>query len=191
MSSAKLHNPNPYSQVFIDACAELGYPRTDDFNGPQMEGAGWYHLNIKDGKRHSIAEAYLEPALERSNLTIALNSHATRLLFEGKRCIGVEYIQDGETKTAYASQEVIVSSGAIESPKLLMLSGIGNAEYLKSFSIPVIADVPGVGENFHNHVLTGVIGKTRKPVAPPNQNMAESCLFCKSDSGVGGTCLAA
>jgi choline dehydrogenase len=183
VSSAKLHNPNPYSQLFIDACAELGYARTDDFNGSQMEGAGWHHLNIKDGKRHSIFQAYLEPARVRPNLTLALNAQVARLLFDGKRCIGVEYIQDGETKIAYANQEVIVSSGAIESPKLLMLSGIGNAEYLKSFNIPVVADVPGVGENFHNHVLTGIIAKTTEPVLPPNQNMSESCLFCKSDPG--------
>ncbi len=184
LSSAKLHNPNPYSQVFIDACLELGYPKTEDFNGPQMEGAGWQHLNIKDGKRHSIAEAYLLPAMERSNLTVELHAHATRLLFEGKRCIGIEYIQNGEIKTAHASQEVIVSTGAIESPKLLMLSGIGNPEALKEFNIPVVADVPGVGENFHNHVLTGLIAKTTEPVAPPNQNMSESCLFCKSDPGM-------
>lgn len=184
LSSAKLHDPNPYSQVFIDACLELGYPKTEDFNGPQMAGVGWHHLNIKDGKRHSIAQAYLLPALERPNLTIALHAQATRLLFEGQRCVGVEYMQDGEIKTARATQEVIVSTGAIESPKLLMLSGIGNAESLKAFNIPVVADVPGVGENFHNHVLTGMIAKTTQPVAPPNQNMSESCLFCKSDPGM-------
>jgi choline dehydrogenase len=184
LSSARLHDPNPTSKVFLDACAELGYPRTDAFNGPQMEGAGWHHLNIKDGKRHTIAQAYLIPALERPNLTVALHAQATRLLFEGKRCIGVEYVQEGDRKTAYASQEVLLCAGAIESPKLLMLSGIGNSEHLSAFNLPIVADLPGVGENFHNHVLTGIIGKTTQPVPPPNQNMSESCLFCKSDASL-------
>jgi choline dehydrogenase len=183
VANAKLHNPNPYSQLFIDACQEIGYPHTEDFNGPQMEGAGWYHLNIKNGKRHSVSEAYLTPALSRPNLQIEFQAQTTKLIFEGKRCVGVEYLQNGEKKTARASGEVLVCGGAIESPKILMLSGIGNAEHLKQFNIPVVADVPGVGENFHNHVLTGVIGKTTQPVAPPNQNMAEACLFCKSAPG--------
>jgi len=183
LENAKLHNPNPTSQVFIDACQELGYGYTPDFNGPQMQGVGWHHLNIKDGKRHSVTLAYLIPALGRSNLTVALKAQATQLLFDGKRCIGIEYLQDGETKTAYANNEIIVSTGAIESPKLLMLSGIGNPEQLQKFGISVRSDVPGVGENFHNHVLTGMIYKAIQPVPPPNQNMSESVLFCNSDPG--------
>ena len=183
VANAKLHNPNPYSQIFINACKELGYRETDDFNGSQMEGVGWYHLNIKDGKRHSISDAYLTPVMDRPNLTVTLQAYTNKLLFDGKRCIGVEYVHNGETKTVHANKEVIVCSGAIESPKLLMLSGIGNSEYLKEFDIPVVADVPGVGENFHNHVLTGVIGKSTEQIQPPNQNMAEACLFCKSDPG--------
>jgi choline dehydrogenase len=181
VANAKLHNPNPISEVFIDACLELGYPLTRDFNGANMEGAGWHHVNIKDGKRQSTAVAYLHLALLRPNLTLSTNSHATRLLFEGQRCIGVEYIQDRELKTAYASGEVIVCAGAIESPKLLLLSGIGNPIHLKEFHIPVKADVPGVGENFHNHVLTGVINELSHPVSPPQLNLSESALFCKSD----------
>jgi choline dehydrogenase len=183
VANAKLHNPNPTSEAFINACMELGYPYTEDFNGFNMEGTGWHHVNIKDGKRHSMAVAYLNPALARPNLTLSLNSQATRLLFTDKRCQGVEYRQNGETKTAYATQEVIVCSGAIESPKLLLLSGIGNPVHLREFDIPVIADVPGVGENFHNHVLTGVISETSQPVPPPNLNLSESALFCKSNPG--------
>ncbi|MBD0345346.1 MAG: GMC family oxidoreductase N-terminal domain-containing protein [Coleofasciculus sp. Co-bin14] len=183
LANAKRHNPNPSSQVFIDACQELGYPYTQDFNGSQMEGVGWHHINVKDGKRHSITLAYLIPVMERSNLTLAVNAQATKLLFEGKRCVGVEYVQNGETKIARANQEVIVSTGAMESPKLLMLSGIGNPEQLKAFDIPVVAEVPGVGENFHNHVLTGMIYKATQPVPPPNQNLSESVLFWKSDPG--------
>mgnify|MGYP001197292174 CR=1 FL=1 len=183
VANAKLHEPNPTSAAFIDACRELGYPYTEDFNGPNMEGAGWHHVNIKNSKRHSTAVAYLYPALERPNLTLSTNSQATRLLFDGKRCIGVEYSQNGERKTARADREVIVCAGAIESPKLLLLSGIGNPSQLKNFDIPVVADVPGVGENFHNHVLAGVINEASQPVPTPHQNLSESALFCKSDPG--------
>jgi choline dehydrogenase len=183
VANAELHNPNPTSEAFIKACIELGHPYTPDFNGPSMEGVGWHHVNIKDGKRHSTAVAYLNPILERPNLTLSTNSQATRLLFAGDRCKGVEYSQNGEIKVAYANYEVIVCAGAIESPKLLLLSGIGNTSHLKEFNIPVVADVPGVGENFHNHVLTGVISETSQPVPPPNQNLSESALFCKSEPG--------
>src|SRR5262249_26591445 len=174
---------NPTSEAFINACLELGYPRTEDFNGPQMIGAGWHHVNIKDGKRHSTAVAYLNPAFGRPNLTLYTNAQATRLLCEGKRCVGVEYHQDGELKTARCNYEVIVCAGPIESPKLLLLSGVGNAAHLKEFNIPVVADLPGVGENFHNHILTGVICEALQPIPPPHLNLSESALFCKSDPG--------
>jgi choline dehydrogenase len=181
--NAGKHNPNPVSKVFIDACLELGYPHTDDFNGPNMIGAGYHHVNIKDGKRHSMAVAYLRPAIARGNVTLTADAQATRLLFEGKRCVGVEYLQDGEIKTARARQEVIVCGGAIESPHLLMLSGIGPAAQLKEFDIPVLVDLPGVGENFHNHVLSGVINEMAQDVPPPNNNLSEAALLCKSDPG--------
>lgn len=181
--NAKDHNPNPTSQAFIDACLELGFPPTDDFNGPNMEGTGWHHVNIKDGKRHSAREAYIEPFMDRKNLTLSTGSMATRLLFEGNRCVGVEYVQDGETKTARASREVIVCGGAIESPKLLMLSGIGPADHLAEHGIDTLVDLPGVGQNFHNHVLTGVIYECKQPVPQGNLNLSESALFTKSDPG--------
>ena len=184
LSSAKLHDPNPTSQVFLEACQELGYPSTEDFNGPQMEGAGWHHLNIKEGKRHTVAQAYLLPVLDRPNLTVITDAVVTQLRFEKKRCTGVDFITDGHRQTANADREVILSAGAIESPKLLMLSGIGKAEQLTSLKIPLVSELPGVGENFHNHVLTGIIGKTNQPVPGPNQNMSESCLFTKSDASL-------
>jgi choline dehydrogenase len=183
VASARLHEPNPTSRVFIDACAELGHPVTEDFNGPQMEGAGWHHLNIKDGRRHGTYAAYLEPALGRPNLTVATAAQATRLAFDGRLCVGVEYSQSGQARRAGCRREVIVCGGAIESPKLLLLSGIGPAAHLREFGIPVLADLPGVGENFHNHVLTGVICESSQPVPPPKQNLSESALFCKSDPG--------
>ena len=107
---------NPVSQVFIDACVELGYPQVKDFNASKF-GAGWHHLDIKDGKRCGVRTAYLEPALTRSNVTLSADSQATKLLFENKRCVGVEYQQNGEIKTARASKEVILAAGAIQSPQ--------------------------------------------------------------------------
>jgi len=149
-----------------------------------MEGAGWHHINIKNGRRHGANEAYIEPFQpNRPNWTLSVNSMAMRLLFEGKRCVGVQYLQDGVVKTARARHEVIVCCGAIESPKLLMCSGIGNPEHLRQHGIDVVSALPGVGENFHNHVLTGVIYETKRPVPPPNLNMSESALFCKSELG--------
>jgi choline dehydrogenase len=148
-----------------------------------MEGVGWHHVNIKDGKRQSTEVAYLKPALNRPNLELSTNSQTTRLLFNGKRCIGVEYSQNGQMKTASADREVVVCAGAIESPKVLLLSGIGNPVQLKQFDIPVVAEVPGVGENFHNHVLVGVIYEASQPVPPGHENLSESALFCKSQPG--------
>ncbi|NEP61412.1 MAG: glucose-methanol-choline oxidoreductase [Symploca sp. SIO2G7] len=184
VSSARLHDPNPTSKVFLDACQELGYPTTEDFNGPQMEGAGWHHLNIKDGNRQTVAQAYLLPVLDRPNLTVITDAVVSKLRFDRKRCIGVEFITNGQPQTVQAEREVILSAGAIESPKLLMLSGIGNVQQLAGLDIPLVADLPGVGENFHNHVLTGIIGKTNQPVPAPQQNMSESCLFTKSDQAL-------
>jgi choline dehydrogenase len=161
----------------------LGYPSTDDFNGPNMEGAGWHHVNIRDGKRFSTYEGYMMPALKRSNFTLSGDSQATRLIIENGKCVGVEYVQNGEAKKAYADKEVIVTLGALESPKLLLLSGIGPAAQLNEFDVPVVVDLKGVGENFHNHVLTGVINESKLPVPPGQQNLSEAALFCKSGPG--------
>lgn len=183
VTNAKLHGPNPTSEAFIEACQELGFPLTEDFNGPQMEGTGWHHVNIKDGKRHSVYAAYLAPALARPNLTLVTNAQATRLLFEGTDCMGVEYHHDSRRETAYAAHEVVVACGALESPKLLLLSGIGQPEQLGRVGIPIVTALPGVGENFHNHVLTGVIRECTRPVPAPRLNLSESALFCQSTPG--------
>jgi choline dehydrogenase len=183
LTNAGKHKPNPTSAAFIDACKALGYPETNDFNGPNMEGTGWHHINVRKGKRWSTAEGYLLPAMSRPNLTVADNAYATKLLISKKRANGVEYLQGGKKRKANATQEVIVTLGAIESPKLLMLSGLGHPDELKAHGIKQVADLPGVGKNFHNHVLTGVIYECTKPVPPGNQNLSESALFLKSDPG--------
>ena len=186
VSSARLHQPSPASQAFIHACVELGFARTDDFNGPQMEGVGWHHGNIKNGKRHTSFEAYLLAALQRPNITLLEGVQATRLLFEGNRCVGVEYVDSsagGARKEVMSTREVIVCAGAMDSPKLLMLSGIGNPDHLRALGLPVVSALPGVGENFHNHVLAPLVYRTRRSLPPPRFNLSEAALFYKSAPG--------
>ena len=185
--SARLNQPSPASQAFYDACIELGFAPTDDFNGPQMEGVGWHHLNIKDGKRHDMATAYLYPALQsRSNVTLIDGAQATRLTFDGRRCTGVQVSRGGETVRIGANREVVVCAGAIDSPKLLMLSGIGDGNRLAPFGIPVLQHLPGVGENFHNHVLVPVISVASQRIPDPHLAMSDAALFYKSDPGWTG-----
>ena len=184
--NAGKHDPNPTSAAFIEACRELGYPASPDFNGPEMEGAGWHHVNIKDGRRFTARNGYLDPALSRSNLTFKTNALATRLVVKDGRCTGVEFLENGQPTSASASGEVIVCAGAIESPKLLMLSGIGDPAELREFGIDAVSAVPGVGKNFHNHVLTGVIHESPQPVPPGHLNLSESAMFLKTDPSMTG-----
>ncbi len=187
VSAPRLHQPNPTSQAFLDACSELGFASTADFNGPQMEGAGWHHLNIRDGKRHDMATAYLKPALaSRTNLTLVDEAQVTRLLFQGRRCTGVECRRGGETQRIMATREVVVCAGAIDSPKLLLLSGIGDGDRLAGLGIPVLQHLPGVGENFHNHVLVPVIATASRRIPDPTSGMSEAALFYRSEPGWPG-----
>ncbi|MFI7223888.1 GMC family oxidoreductase [Nonomuraea angiospora] len=175
---------NPVSQTFIEACVELGHPRLDDFNAG-LFGAGWHHVNIKDGRRRGARESYLDPALDRPNLTVLSAALAARLLFEGTRCVGVEYLREGQAHTARAEAEVVLCAGAIQSPKLLLLSGLGPAGDLAELGIPVVADLPGVGANFHDHPLViGPIGYLAEPGDDPRGNVTEVALFCGSQDGL-------
>ncbi|MFN3943816.1 MAG: GMC family oxidoreductase [Allosphingosinicella sp.] len=145
---------HPVSEAAIEACEALGLPRRDP-NGPDQEGAEWYQVNIRNGRRCSAAVAYLHPAMDRPNLRVETRALAARILFEGKRAVGVEYVQDGTMKTARANAEVIVAGGAINSPQLLQLSGIGPAGLLREHGIDVVADLPGVGRNLQDHFVVG------------------------------------
>lgn len=186
LTNAGQHDPNPTSRAFLEACAELGYPSTDDFNGPNMIGAGWHHINVVEGKRASAYQAYLKPALQRPNLTFVTGAMASRLVIENGRCTGVEYLKGDRIERADASSEVIVCGGAIESPKLLMLSGIGDPAELKAAGVDAIVDLPGVGKNFHNHILSGVIHEALQPVPKGRQNLSEAALFLKTDPAESG-----
>ncbi len=150
---------DPLLDVFVTAGHEAGHPLTDDFNGAQQEGFARYEHTIKGSKRNSAAQAYLHPALERDNLVAETEAHTTRILFDGNKVTGVEYVQKGETKQVKVGRELILSGGSINSPQLLLLSGIGDADYLKKWGIPVVADVKGVGQNLQDHL--GIVSQFR------------------------------
>ncbi len=159
------HSPDPLFDAFLQACEALGYPANDDHNGARHEGIARGQSNIKDGRRHSLADAYLRPALRRGNVTLETGAHATRILFEGPRAIGIEYVQGGQTKQVHAEREVILSGGVFNSPHLLMLSGIGPADELKAQGIDCRIDAPGVGRNLQDHIAVMVTGT--RPVPGP------------------------
>ncbi len=141
------------SDAVVEACAQAGIPRNPDVNGADQEGVSYYQLTVKNGQRCSAAVAYLHPAMGRANLTVQTNALTTRILFDGKRAVGVEYRQNGETKVAKAAKEVILAGGAVNSPQLLQLSGVGPGALLAEHGIAVVADLPGVGENLQDHYV--------------------------------------
>lgn len=149
-----LRDPNVLTSAFVKAAQEAGFAHNNDFNDGNQEGFGQYQVTQKKGTRHSAATAYLKPALKRKTLSAETQAQATRLLFDGQRCTGVEYVQNGATKTANANKEVILSGGAINSPQLLMLSGIGDPAHLGEFGIDVVMALPGVGQNLQDHLAT-------------------------------------
>src|SRR6202030_640342 len=146
----------------------------DDVNGPVRAGAGYINMNISaDGTRVSAARAFLRPALSRPNLTLLLNTSVVKLNFKGTRCVGVKILTDGAETDIAADKEVILAAGAINSPKLLMLSGVGEATALRSLGIDVVENLPGVGENLQDHVLaSGVvfIYQGKMPDRPADSN---------------------
>lgn len=148
---ADLRSTNRFSHHFTEAGVQAGYPHNTDFNGATQEGVGLYQVTHKNGERHSAAKGYLTPHLARSNLQVITGAHATRILFEGTRAVGVEYRQGGALKQVRAGREVLLSAGALLSPQLLMLSGVGPAAHLQQHGIPVLHDLPGVGQHLHDH----------------------------------------
>src|SRR5262245_19997817 len=161
---ANLRWTNPLSQVFLAAGVELGLRYNEDFNGPVQEGVGWFQVTQQGGKRHSAATAYLTPVRHRRNLTIRTHALVSRILFEQRRAIGVQLLQRGRPQRLRASREVLLCAGAVNSPQVLMRSGIGRAEHLKRLGITVVRDLPGVGENLQDHLTVAVACACRQPV---------------------------
>ncbi len=156
---------NPLFQAFFKATQQAGYPLTSDVNGERQEGFGIFDRNIKRGRRNSAARAYLHPVKgERPNLEILCRALTTRVIFEGKRAVGVEYEKDGRLEVAKAS-EVILCGGAFNSPHLLQLSGVGNARELEALGIKVVHDLPGVGENLQDHLEVYIQYDCKRPVS--------------------------
>lgn len=155
---------NPLYKAFVEAGREAGYPVTEDYNGHQQEGFGAMEMTIHHGYRWSAANAYIRPAAGRHNLTIETGAYANRVLLEGRKAVGVEYELGGELHQVKARREVIIAASSINSPKLLQLSGIGPAEVLKAAGIPVVHNLPGVGENLQDHLEVYFQIESKEPV---------------------------
>ena len=180
-------DPHASHKAFLAASWQNGFKADAryDFNEPAPNNiSGYFQKNILDGKRHSVADAFLTPVLGRKNLEVRSHAHAARLLIEGTKAVGIEYLRDGKRETARASREVVLCGGVIDSPKLLMLSGIGPADHLKANGIGVIADVPGVGQNFQDHLKLSIRwnGKTELPGSTVTAGM-----FTRSSPAAIGT----
>jgi choline dehydrogenase-like flavoprotein len=150
-------NYYPLNDRFLQAAEQAGFPITDDFNGADQEGVGYYQFTIREGKRCSASHGYLRPARSRPNLDVVCHAQATRILFEGRRAVGVEISRRGKTESLQADREVLLSAGAYNSPKLLMLSGVGAGDTLAGSGIPPVHELPGVGENLQEHVDSCVL----------------------------------
>ena len=152
---------NPMTEAFLEACDQAGQRRNEDFNGAEQDGFGRYQVTQSDGRRCSTAVGYLRPAMSRPNLTVETFLQVHRVLFEGDRAVGVQAERMGELKEVRAEREVILCGGAYNSPQLLMLSGIGSAERLTMLQIPVVADLPAVGQNLQDHAGDRVVVESR------------------------------
>ena len=164
---ADQQSPNKLSETFIEAGQAVGLQHNEDFNAGDQSGVGLYQVTQKDGQRHSAADAYLKPVLDRSNLTAVTGAQVTSVRFDGREAVGVEYVrgESGTPETVDAGEEVILSAGAINSPQLLMLSGIGPADHLEAHDISVVHELPGVGRNLQDHLHTKVNYACEKPVS--------------------------
>jgi choline dehydrogenase-like flavoprotein len=205
LNVADLRSPNPFARHFVAAGVQAGLPENPDFNGPSQEGVGLYQVTHRNGERCSAAKAYLTPHLGRPNLKVITGAHATRVLLEGRRAVGVEYRAGGALARVTARREVLLAAGALQSPQLLMLSGIGPGAHLQQHGIAVVHDLPGVGRGLHDHpdvvqvvdapgltelfglsvpgaarLLRGVLEWRRQRTGPLTTNFAEAGAFLRS-----------
>ena len=176
--------PHPITKRCVDAAIEYGLAFNDDCNGVDSEGAGYTQLTTKDGQRHSTAVAFLRPALDRDALSLITNARVKNVTLDGTQATGVTYVQDGQEVTVTANHEVILAGGTLESPKILMLSGIGDPADLDPHGIEVKHALPGVGKNLHDHTLLPVIFEASEEVAPPSDmsiQVLHGQAFIRSD----------
>ncbi|WP_260927594.1 GMC family oxidoreductase [Novosphingobium sp. 9] len=170
------------ARAFMEGAKSLGYPETKDFNGGTLEGPAWVNFTVYAGKRQNTAVAFLRPAIDAGRkLTVLTEAPVLKLVIENGRCVGVQYLHAGRPVTVRANKEVILSAGAVITPKLLTLSGIGEAAHLKRLGITPVVDLPGVGRNLQDHVLgAGVNFEAKHPVPPTNYNHSEVYMWWKS-----------
>jgi choline dehydrogenase len=180
------YEPHPLLAAVVAGAQEAGVSLNPDHNGAELDGVGFAQLMVKDGRRQSQAVAFLRAVADASNLTVLTGAYARRLLVEGGRCVGVEIGRDGQVEQVRAAHEVVVCAGTLESPKLLMLSGIGPGEQLLGLGIDVLVDLPGVGENLHDHALVPVVYSSARPVPPPVPGLQplHAHLFARSKPGL-------
>jgi choline dehydrogenase len=189
-------DPNPIAPAMLEGAHSVGIPTFENQNGRMMEGAGGSSImdvRIRDGKRQSVFRSYTFPYMDRPNLTVLTHALVTRITFEGKRATSVECIYNGKAHRISAGHEVVLSLGAIETPKVLMQSGIGDEVELQRFGIPLVQHLPGVGQNFQDHAAIGCVWEYQKPLALHNSG-GEATFFWKSDPNLDTpdiqTCLA-
>ena len=179
---------HPLSEMFVAAAAATGVPVNPDFNGASQDGCGFYQVTQKGGLRWSTASAFLRPALGRANLTVETGALATRIRLDGRRAVGVDYVQRGRAASASAAREVILCGGAINSPQLLLLSGVGPAADLAALGIPVALDLPGVGANLQDHLGTFLRARITAPIslygASPEDLAAAQAEYAATQQGV-------
>lgn len=162
LNVSELRNDHPWCEAWVRAATEFGLPRNADFNGPTSYGVGAYQLSIRGGWRESASRAFLRPVRERGNLALRTRALVTRVTFEGTRAVGVEWVEGGQRRRVRARREVLLAAGAIQSPQLLQLSGVGPAALLRGLGIGVVADLPGVGRNLQDHYQARTIVRMRE-----------------------------
>jgi len=164
LAVSDLCDRHPLAEAYVEAALQCGYPRNNDFNGSVQEGAGYYQTTMRNGVRSSTAAGYLKPARRRANLKVVSQALATRIVFDGRRATGIEYLAGNEKRSASANAEVIVAGGTFNSPQLLQLSGLGPASLLQSHGITVIADAPGVGDDLNDHISGRIMLRCKEPI---------------------------
>ncbi len=164
LTVCRARGKNPLFELFVEAGRQAGHPVNDDFNGEEQEGFGRYDFTIRDGKRCSASKAFLHPILDRPNLAIATHALTQRIVVEGGRAVAVEYTQGGRSLRARADREIILSAGAVNSPQILMLSGVGDADELAAHGIKLACHLPGVGKNLQDHVDVCLVYQVVKPI---------------------------
>jgi choline dehydrogenase len=183
LAIAPTAHPHPLSLAFVEACQQAGHERLEDFNLLERDGTGLHDMTITGGQRQTTADAYLRPVLSRPNLTPELGAFVHRLRVDRGRCTGVEYRRNGRLERAEADAEVVLCAGTIDSPRLLLLSGIGDPEHLAELGIDSVAELPGVGRNLHDHILVRGLGvEAPRPIPPGTGNLGEAILYWRSDA---------